>query len=110
MIMGMMLLSVAVFSQNARPKLEVFGRLIKATYFHENGKIQQQGFFKNGKLEGQWVSYDINGNKIAIAEYSRGLKTGKWVFLNNDMLREVNYANNIITSVKNWKQDALVVN
>ena len=107
MIMGMMLVSGAIFSQ-AAPKLEAYGQLVKATYYYEDGKVRQEGFFKEGKLEGQWVSYDADGNKIAMAEYSNGQKTGKWVFINNEMLSEVNYADNKITNIKNWKQEALV--
>ena len=44
------------FSQNAiNPTFEAQGDLIQATYFHENGSIQQQGFFtKQGILEGLW--------------------------------------------------------
>lgn len=108
MIMGFMLVSGAVFSQEVSPRLEAYGQLVKATYYHDNGKIKQVGFFKDGKLEGQWVSFDANGSKIAMAEYSNGIKTGKWVFINENMLSEVDYANNKIASVKNWKQEALV--
>jgi antitoxin component YwqK of YwqJK toxin-antitoxin module len=76
--------------------------MVKATYFFENGTIQQEGFFKDGKLEGKWISYNQNGTKKAIAEYSEGIKTGKWFFWNENSLSEVDYTNNAIATVKNW--------
>lgn len=103
-----------IFSQESKPVLELFGKKIKATYFYDNGQIQQQGFFENGKLEGIWVSFDEKGNKTSIAEYTKGIKTGKWFFWspeNEDVVKnlcEVDYSNNKITEIKNWKQDALV--
>ena len=108
MITGMLLATGIIFSQHINPKLEAYGQLVKATYFHENGKIRQEGFFKDGKLEGQWVSYDENGIKTAMAEYARGEKTGKWIFLGETMLSEVDYRNSRIMNIKNWKQEALV--
>ena len=101
------LFTVSLSAQNLQPKLEAFGQMVKATYYYDNGQIQQEGFFKNGKLEGQWVAYDENGIKKSIAEYTNGVKSGKWVFWNDAMLSEVNYKDSRIASVKNWKQDAL---
>nr|WP_314898216.1 membrane-binding protein [uncultured Flavobacterium sp.] len=114
MILVAILFSGMIFAQEAKPVLEPFGKKIKATYFFENGQVQQEGFFENGKLEGVWVSFDEKGNKTSSGEYKNGLKTGKWFFWsqNNDTginnLSEVDYSNNRIASIKNWKQDALV--
>ena len=111
MTIGAVLISGMIFAQNKEPKLEALGGSVKATYYYDNGQIQQQGFFKNGKLEGKWVAYDINGNKKSIGEYKNGNKTGKWFFWNDVTLSEVDYSNSQITEVKNWKQcDALVAN
>ena len=106
-IIGAMLLSGMISAQTIEPKLEAYGNLVKATYFYENGQVQQTGFFKNGKLEGQWVAYDTNGVKKSVGEYADGQKTGKWVFFSAENLAEVNYSNNKIESVKNWKAEAL---
>jgi hypothetical protein len=35
-----------IFAQNNKPKLEAVGDLVKATSFHDNGKVQQVGFIK----------------------------------------------------------------
>ena len=107
-ILAVILFTGAIFAQNAKPILEPFGKKLKATYFHENGEVQQVGYFENGKLEGIWVSYDESGNRIATGEYTQGVKTGKWLFWNDEQLAEVAYNNNNISSVKNWSQEAVV--
>lgn len=104
-IIGAMLVSGMISAKAIEPKLEAFGELVKVTYYYDNGKVQQTGFFKDGKLEGQWVAYDASGNKKSVGEYSNGIKTGKWVFWNDVTLSEVTYANNAVASVKNWKQE-----
>jgi len=106
-IIGAMLVSGMISANTIEPKLEAFGELVKVTYYYDSGQVQQTGFFKNGKLEGQWVAYELNGNKKAVGEYVSGIKTGKWVFWSNTTLSEVTYANNAVASVKNWKQEAL---
>ena len=109
MIIGTVLISGMIFAQKADPKLEAIGQKVKATYFFDNGQVQQEGFFKNGKLEGTWIAYDTNGNKKSIGEYNNGVKTGKWFFWNEASLSEVDYSKSRISSVKSWKQDALVI-
>ncbi|WP_324326756.1 hypothetical protein [Flavobacterium sp.] len=59
------------FAQTAKPVLEKEGDVVKATYYYDNGQIQQQGHFKDVKLEGSWVSYDANGNKNLLVNMSR---------------------------------------
>jgi antitoxin component YwqK of YwqJK toxin-antitoxin module len=109
-ILTVLLFSGIAFAQENNPKLEAVGDLVKTTYYYENGKVQQEGFFKNGKLEGIWISFDVNGNKLSVANYENGEKTGKWLFWNGNKLNEVEYSNSRIASVKTWKQDALVNN
>ena len=108
MIIGTLLVTGMIAAQDIQPKLEAYGQLVKATYHYDNGQIQQEGFFKDGKLEGQWVAYDTSGNKKSVGEYNKGIKSGKWLFWSNAVLTEVNYNDNAIASVKNWKEEALV--
>ena len=110
MIFGVLLISAFTFAQSKKPILEQEGNLVKATYYFDNGQIQQQGYFKEGKLDGSWVAFDEKGNKKSIGEYKNGEKTGKWFFWNDKSLSEVDYSNNRIASVKSWKQDALAKN
>lgn len=94
-------------AQEAKPVLEPFGKKVKATYFYENGQMQQEGFFENGKLEGFWVSYNEDGSKKSSGFYDNGIKTGKWFFWNNNNLSEVDYSNSQIASVKTWKRESI---
>ena len=79
--------------------------LIEATYYHDNGMISQQGTFNlDGKLHGEWVSYDEAGQKIALGSYNNGSKIGKWYFWSGDVMKEVEYADNAIASVDGVKK------
>lgn len=90
------------FSQSNNPVLEVEGQLVKATYFHENGKVQQVGYFKDGKLDGKWTSYDVDGSVKTIAEYKDGQKVGKWLYFSDNVCTsEVDFSNNQILAVRN---------
>lgn len=93
------------------PKLEEVNGKVKATYYYDNGTVQQEGFFKDGKLDGKWISYDLKGNIVATAEYSDGKKTGKWLLKSDNDLnnKEVTYQENVIIDVKNTKSNAIVV-
>lgn len=106
-IIALLLVSTLTFAQEKSPKLEEVNGLVKATYYFDNGQIQQEGFFKEGKLEGKWISYYVNGNKKAIAEYTNGQKTGKWFFWNEQSLSEVDYSNSAVASVKIWNKEAI---
>jgi len=64
-IILVVLFSGTIFSQEIKPILEPFGKMVRATYFHENGQILQQGFYENGKLQGVWVAFDEKGNKTS---------------------------------------------
>jgi antitoxin component YwqK of YwqJK toxin-antitoxin module len=85
--------------------------LIEATLFHDNGEIAQTGFYtKEGKLHGEWISFDADGNKTAIAQYNKGQRVGTWMFYQGDTLKEVTYSNNAIAQVNTWTmQDTRVV-
>ena len=107
----LMLLFVAVaFAQNdIKPKFEKQGDQTKAIYYHENGQVEQEGYFnKENKLQGTWTSYDVNGEKVAIGKYDNGIKVGKWLFWSNDSLTEVDYVNNTVANVSEWQNKTRV--
>lgn len=108
LLIAMMMVSGMIFSQNNKPVLEAEGQLVKATYYHDNGAIQQVGYFKDGKLDGKWISYDEKGDIKAVAEYSNGEKTGKWMYYSNAVcVSEVDFSANQIVAVRNLNQNAL---
>ena len=107
------ILTIAIFciaaigySQDIKPTYEVEGDLVKATYYHEDGSVKTEGFFKDKKLTGKWTSFDTQGNKTQLAFYKEGKKTGKWFFWNEGSLKEVTYNNNTIEDVNLWKAES----
>lgn len=97
--------STQAFAQ-AESKKELIkkGDVIEATLFHDNGVVSQEGQYTlDGKLQGTWISYDVNGNKTAVAQYNNGEKTGTWYFYEGEVLKEVKYSNSKIAQVTTWK-------
>lgn len=100
-----LLLTSYGFAQKDNVKFEKNGDLTMATYFYANGNIEQQGTFNSeGKLHGEWVSYDINGKKLVIGNYDKGKKVGKWLFWQKGVLKEVDYKDSKITNVTDLSQ------
>jgi antitoxin component YwqK of YwqJK toxin-antitoxin module len=98
-------LSVTLTFAQEKPKVDIErdGDLTVATYYHDNGQIEQQGTFnKQGNLHGVWTSFDTNGKKVTIGNYVNGKKVGKWLFWSDDSLREVDYIDSKITNVSEW--------
>ena len=96
----LMVFSVSMYSQDTKPTLEKVGKMIQATYFHDNGNVAQTGFLLKGKLHGQWLMYNAAGKKIASGKYEEGKKAGKWFFWEGEILKEVDFENNKIAAVK----------
>ncbi|NJB36555.1 MULTISPECIES: toxin-antitoxin system YwqK family antitoxin [Flavobacteriaceae] len=107
-ILAVMMISAVTFAQETKPKFEKEGKMVKATYFHDNGEVAQSGYLKDGKLHGQWFMYDVDGKKLATGKYNEGVKEGKWLFWKGEMLKEVDFVDNRITNVKNWNQSEVV--
>jgi len=92
-----------------KPTAKNLGDLTEVTYYHYNGEIAQQGTYnKQGKLEGIWTSFDKNGNKTMVGEYSDNRKVGNWLIWDSNVLREVEYQNSKIIKVSKWLDKELV--
>ena len=103
-----LLITVVSFAQQERElKLNKDTNLIEVTYFHDNGAVSQTGAYTlEGKLQGEWLSFNAEGKKIVSANYDNGKKVGKWFYWNNETLKEVDYSNNTIASVNEWTNKA----
>ena len=103
--------STAFAQQGPKNSYKIKNGLIEATLYHDNGQIAQTGFYtKDNKLHGEWVSFDVEGNKTAVAQYDKGDRVGTWLFYQGDTLKEVIYTNNAISSINTWTmQDTRVV-
>ncbi len=93
-------------AQEQNPTFEKVKDLVKATYYYEDGTIKEQGFFKDTKLTGTWVSFNKQGKKTMIGQYKAGKKVGKWFAWSPTSLKEISYANNSIVQVKNVDQES----
>lgn len=105
--------SMALAQENKKNTYFLDGNVIEATVYHENGMVAQTGYFtKENKLTGEWVSYDLNGNKTAVAQYNNGEKVGTWYFFTNNDIKEVSYMDARVAKVVTWKSSGtqMVVN
>ncbi|WP_394974114.1 toxin-antitoxin system YwqK family antitoxin [uncultured Croceitalea sp.] len=100
--------SVHTYAQDIKPIFEKDGKMIKATYFHDNGEVAQTGFLLDGKLHGQWFMYNVEGKKIVSGSYENGQRSGKWFFWKNDILKEVDFQDNKIAYMKDWNNAQVV--
>lgn len=107
-IMAIFCIAAIGYSQDIKPTYEAEGDFVKATYFHEDGSVKIEGYFRDKKLTSKWIRFDKQGNKTQLAFYKEGKKTGKWFFWDEDSLREVTYTNNIIKEVNLWKTESKV--
>ena len=83
--------------------------LLDVVYYHDNGEISQTGSYTlDGKLHGNWMSYNSKGEKMASANYDHGKKVGKWFYWQNETLKEVDYNKNEIVSVIEWNDKTSV--
>jgi len=99
------LFSLNLVAQESNKNLySLKGDLIEATIYHNNGIIAQSGFYtKENKLQGEWISYDTNGNKNAVAQYNNGEKVGTWIFFQGNTQKEVVYSDSKIAQVRTWE-------
>ena len=99
------LFTVVSFAQDKRDlKLNKNTNLIEVVYYHDNGVVSQTGAYTtDGKLQGEWLSFDAAGKKQVSANYDSGKKVGKWFYWNETTLKEVDYTNNKIANVSEWE-------
>ncbi len=106
-----MLFSIVAFSQEQKVVYQKTDNdLVKATYYFADNSaiVEREGYFnKEGKLHDTWISYDLQGNKKAIATYNNGVKEGIWTYFKTDKINIVTYKENKIITVE---EKALVVN
>jgi len=96
------LITVVSFAQQKRDlKLNKDTNLIDVVYYHDNGVVSQTGTYTaDGKLQGEWLSFNTEGKKIVSANYDNGKKVGKWFYWTKETVKEVDYSDNAIASLK----------
>ncbi|SRX72331.1 toxin-antitoxin system YwqK family antitoxin [Aequorivita antarctica] len=113
-ILAIALFTSVSFSQDTKKNTYFLdGDVIEATIYHDNGMIAQTGYYsKENKLTGEWVSYDLKGEKTAVAQYNNGEKVGTWYFFTDKNIKEVSYMDARVAKVVTWKSSdtQIVVN
>ena len=52
--------------------------------YREDGRLESKGTYKNGNIEGPWVSYHDNGQLWSKGTFKGEKKVGPFVFYNKD--------------------------
>lgn len=96
-VLAIALFTTLSFAQKERTlTLNKDTNLIEVVYYHDNGEVSQTGTYTvDGKLEGEWLSFDENGTKLVTAYYKNGKKVGKWIYVIDGKLKEVDYSKNV---------------
>ena len=63
--------------------------------FYSNGQIEREGSFKNGKFSGVNKWYNQNGTLRFIRDYQEGGKLSEFSYVNGKIYAESNYLNNM---------------
>ena len=92
-------ITVVTFAQDKQKrdlKLNTDTNLIEVVYYHDNGEVSQTGYYTlDGKLQGEWLSFNEKGEKTVSANYDNGKKVGKWIYWIDGEKKVVNYTDNV---------------
>src|SRR5690606_21234365 len=104
-----LMITVVSFAQEKQKRDLKFNKktnLIEVVYYHDNGEVSQTGFYTlDGKLHGEWLSFDTDGEKEISGYYDNGKKVGKWFYYTNETVKEVDYNDNTIAGIKESNLD-----
>jgi hypothetical protein len=53
--------------------------------------------------------FNDQGDKLAHGSYALGVKTGKWLFWQENTLKEVDFINNKMVAITQWNNKGTVV-
>ena len=73
-----MLMSNYLFSQTTLYTDNDGDGVIEYTLIRNNGSIEEEGYYLNGKMVGTWTSYYTNGVINIRANFKNGLRHGSW--------------------------------
>mgnify|MGYP000303663426 FL=1 len=97
-LLAFLICAVSFGQQKRDLKLNENTNLIDVTYYHDNGVVSQTGSYTlDGKLHGEWLSFNAQGEKTVSANYDNGKKVGKWIHWIDGVMKEVNYDNNVVS-------------
>ena len=56
----------------------------KYFYYYDDGRIHQEGFYKEGKPDSVWLTYFPNSGRKSLFTYKNGVRNGAFSFWNTD--------------------------
>ncbi|HPV56290.1 MAG TPA: hypothetical protein PKW61_04115, partial [Tenuifilaceae bacterium] len=67
--------------------------------YFDNGRVFQEGFYKNGKPDSVWITYYSSSARKSLFNYKSGEKKGSFTFWNSDgtLYQTGEYENNKLT-------------
>lgn len=91
------------FYANGNLKLQFISlgnKLVEATYFFENGDVYEMGFYLDGKLTGNWLTFDVNNELQTSAYFVGNKKVGVWKMYENGRLsKEISFSQLMIAEM-----------
>lgn len=93
-------------------KVEDLGKgLQKITWYYDNGRVAEEGFYMNDKKTGTWTSFDELGHKTAVVNWNRDKKDGDWYILheNGKVKYHIVYSNNKKVTATEWDENGTLL-
>ena len=104
LLFSALLITVVTYAQEKQKRDLKFNKktnLVEVVYYHSNGEVSQTCFYTlDGKLQGEWLSFNTNGEKEISGYYNNGKKVGKWFYYSNNTVKEVDYDDYMIADLK----------
>ena len=104
LLFSALLITVVSYAQEKQKRDLKFNKktnLVEVVYYHSNGEVSQTCFYTlDGKLQGEWLSFNTNGEKEISGYYNNGKKVGKWFYYTEGNVKEVDYNANAIANLK----------
>jgi antitoxin component YwqK of YwqJK toxin-antitoxin module len=74
-----LIVGLPIFSQNAIYTDNDGDGIIEYVLKNSNGRVEETGFYSNGKMTGVWTSYYESGQRKVVARFKNGVKHGTWL-------------------------------
>jgi antitoxin component YwqK of YwqJK toxin-antitoxin module len=82
-----------------RTRIALGDREMFITY-HENGRINESGYYINGRCDGIWKRYTESGALLLYARFNNGERQGVWEFRNAEdrPMGRLHFSDGLLTS------------
>lgn len=87
------------------------GERVHFISYHENGRMKEQGSYRNGKLDGLWKQYTDTGALLTRATFHNGIRQGVWEFRTeaDKPLGQLRYSNGVLTHGEQYNEQGDLV-